>query len=214
MNEKIKKQLDIFFSQFELVKYKKGQILFRPGENLNTAYIEKSGYLRAFTSNNGKEISLPSLRPLFFCAGISGLYKRTNKYFVEAITPVELWAVPMDEFIKFIESDEKILDEVNRQLINDLVDLSNNWLQIVAGDATSKVAALICMVARDAGEEKGNEILININTPHRILASMAGLTRETVTLQVLKLQKHGYLYNKGRRMVVKNIEKIREIAKI
>lgn len=214
MNEKIKKQLENFFSQFEVIKYKKGQVLFRPGENLTTAYIEKSGFLRAYVAGSGKEISLPSLRPLFFCALINGFYKRTNRYFVEAITQVELWAVPMDELVKFIENNENILTEVNKMLINELVDLSNTWQQIVAGDATSKVAGLICMVARDVGEEKGKEVLININTPHRVLASMAGLTRETVTLQILKLQKEGYLYNKGRKMVIKDIEKIKEIAKI
>lgn len=214
MNDKIKKQLESFFSQFELIKYKKGQILFRPGENLNTAYIEKSGFLRAYVIMDGKEVSLPSLKPLFFCAGINGLHKKTNKYFVEAITAVELWAVPMDEFVKFIEKDVNILNEVNKKLIDDLIDLSTNWQQLVAGDATSKVAGLICMIAKDIGEKKGNEILVNSNTPHRILASMAGITRETVTLQILKLQKQGYLYNKKRKMVIKNIEKIKEIAKI
>ncbi|MDD4784985.1 MAG: Crp/Fnr family transcriptional regulator [Candidatus Shapirobacteria bacterium] len=214
MNEKIKKQLESFFSQFELIKYKKGQVLFRPGENLNTAYIEKSGFLRAYVTTDGKEVSLPSLRPLFFCAGINGLHKKPNKYFVEAITAVELWAVPMDDLIKFIEKDINIVNEVNKKLIDDLIDLSANWQQIVAGDATSKVAGLILMIAKDVGEKKGSEILVNFNTPHRVLASMAGITRETVTLQILKFQKQGYLYNKGRKMVIKNIEKIKEIAKI
>ena len=214
MNEKIKKQLESFFSKFELIKYKKGQILFRPGENLSTAYMEKSGFLRAYVINDGKETSLPNLKPLFFCAGLNGLHKKTNKYFVEAITAVELWAIPMEEFVKFIEKDINILNEVNKKLIDDLIDLSNNWQQIVAGDATSKVAGLICMVARDIGEEKGNEIFINFNTPHRVLASMAGLTRETVTLQILKMQKQGYLLNKSRKMVIKNIKKIKEIAGI
>lgn len=214
MNDKIKKQLEVFFSQFDLIKYKKGQVLFRSGENLNTAYIEKSGFLRAYVVNGEKEASLPSLRPLFFCAGINGLHKKPNKFFVEAITSVELWAVPMNEFVKFIEKDEAILNEVNKQLIDDLIDLSNNWQQIVSGDAESKVAGLICLIAKEVGEKKGNEILVNFNTPHRVLASMAGLTRETVTLQILKFQKQGYLYNKKRKMVIKNIEKIREIAKI
>ncbi|MFA7676464.1 MAG: Crp/Fnr family transcriptional regulator [Candidatus Shapirobacteria bacterium] len=214
MNEKIKKQLETFFGQFELIKYKKGQVLFRPGENLNTAYIEKSGFLRAYVINNGKEASLPSLKPLFFCAALNGLHKKTNKYFVEAITSIELWAVPMSEFVKFIEKDTEILKAVNEKLIEDLIDLSNSWQQIVAGDAASKVAGLICMVAREIGEKKGDEILINFNTPHRVLASMAGLTRETVTLQILKLQKQGYLYNKSRKIVIKNIEKIKEIARI
>ncbi len=214
MNEKIKKQFDLFFSKFEVIKYKKGQVLFRPGENLNTAYIEKSGFLRAYISNDGKEVSLPSLKPLFFCAAMNGLYKKTNKYFVEAITGVELFCIPMDEFVKFIEKDQEIFNEVNKKLIDDLVDLSTNWQQIVGGDATNKVAGLVCMLAKEIGEVKGNEILINFNTLHRVLASMAGLTRETVTLQILKLQKQGYLYNKSRKMVIKNIEKIKEIAKI
>jgi CRP/FNR family transcriptional regulator len=214
MNEKIKKQLESFFSQFELIKYKKGQVLFRPGENLSTAYIEKNGFLRAYVINDGKETSLPSLRPLFFCAGINGLHKKTNQYFVEAITAVELWAVPMEKFVNFMEKDVNILNEVNKKLIDDLIDLSNNWQQIVAGNANSKVAGLICMVAKEIGEEKGNEILVNFNTPHRVLASMAGLTRETVTLQILKLQKQGYLLNKSRKMVIKDIKKIKEIAGI
>ena len=214
MNEKIKKQLESFFSQFDLVKYKKGQVLFRAGENLNTAYIEKTGFLRAYMVSGGKEISLPSLRPLFFCAGINGIYKKANKYFVEAITSVELWAVPMEKLVKFVEENKEIKDEVSRQLIDTLLDLTVSFQQIVAGDAASKVAGMIWMIANDTGEKKGNEILINFNTPHRVLASIAGLTRETVTLQILKFQKQGYLYNKKRTMVIKNIEKIKEIARI
>jgi CRP-like cAMP-binding protein len=214
MNEKVKNRLELFFSRFELIKYKKGQILFRPGENLSTAYIEKSGFLRAYSTNNGKEVSLPSLRPLFFCAGINGLHKKTNRYFVEAITTVELWAVPMEEFVKFIEKDIKILNEVNKKLIDDLVNLSSNWQQIIAGDATSKIAGLIYTLSKDVGKEKKGEIFVDFNTPHRVLASMAGLTRETVTLQILKLQKQGYIDSKGRKMVIKNIEKIKEIAKL
>lgn len=214
MNDKIKKQLNLFFSQFELIKYKKGQVLFRPGENLSTAYIEKAGFLRAYSVSGGKEIALPSLRPLFFCAGMNGIQKKTNKYFVEAITEVELYAIPMAKFVEFIEKDQEVLNEVNKELIDNLYYLSNNWQQIVVGDATSKVAGLVCMVAKEIGEVSGSEILINFNTPHRVLASMAGLTRETVTLQILKMQKQGYLLNKKRKMVIKNIEKIKEIANI
>lgn len=214
MNEKIKKQLESFFSQFDLIKYKKGQVLFRAGENLNTVYIEKSGFLRAYIISGDKEISLPSLRPLFFCAGINGIYKKPNKYFVEAITNVELWAVPMEKLVEFVEKNKEIKDEVNRQLIDTLLDLTDSCQQIVAGDAASKVAGMIWMIANGMGEKKGNEVLINFNTPHRVLASMAGLTRETVTLQILKFQKQGYLYNKKRTMIIKNIDKIKEIARI
>jgi len=214
MNEKTKKQLETFFNQFEIVKYKKGQILFRAGENLNTVYVEKSGFLRAYMINEGKEISLPNLQPLFFCAGINGLYKKPNKYFVEAITSVELWAIPMDKFVKFVDENKEIKDEINQQLIDDLLDMTGSCQQIIVGDASSKVAGLIWMIAKKLGEKKGKEILIDFNTPHRVLASMLGLTRETVTLQILNFQKKGYLYNKKRKMVINDIDKLKEIARI
>lgn len=211
---KISSQLEKFLNEFELVKYKKGQILFRPGEKLTTAYIEKTGFLRAYTVNGKNEATLPILKPLFLCLGISGLYERVNKYFVETITEVELWAVPMEEFLNFANKNKSILAEINQKVVGDLLDLSDHWQLLTAGDSESKVAGLIHMIAKDFGKKDADKVLINFNVPHRVLASMAGLTRETVTLQILKFQKKGYLYNKKRTMVIKKIEKIREVAKV
>jgi hypothetical protein len=35
-----------------------------------------------------------------------------------------------------------------------------------------------------------------------------------VTLQILKLQKEGYLYNKGRKIVIRDMDKFKEIAQM
>lgn len=214
MNIKISNKFQDFIKKYDVIGYKKGQVLFRAGENLNTAYIEKSGYLRAYLVFNGKESSLPSLRPLKYCVGMSGLYKKSNKYFVEAITAVDLWAVPMNDLINFVQENEDIKKEYDAILMESLIKLSENWQQIVAGDAESKVAGLLYMIGKEIGEKRKGEVFININTPHRVLASMVGLTRETVTLQILKFQKEGLLYNNKRKMVIKKIEKLKEIAKI
>lgn len=215
MNEKIKKQLVAFFNKYKLIKYKKGQILFKPGEKIPGILFDKNGYVRVYTvSKEGKEITLPMLKPLFFCSLIDALLGKENKYYIEAISPVELWMAPESDFMNFIKQDPELYDKMTKSMLNDFMDLTNNVQQLVFGDAYTKIASLIYSMSEKFGETKGKETTIGFNTPHRMLASMTGLTRETVTLQILKLQKEGYLYNKGRRIVVKNMEKLKEIAQI
>lgn len=215
MNEKIKKQLENFFSKYEIINSKKGQILLRPGDKLNKVWIEKEGYIRAYCQGKDKkEISLPTLKPLFFCSVMSTLHKQENKYFIETVTAAQLWSAPVEDFLTFIKENPEIRQEIDHSLLDQLIDLNNSWLQIVAGEALNKVAGLICLIAKNRGEKKGNEIIINFNAPHRILATMTGLTRETVTLQILKLQKMGLLYNQDRKIVIRDMEKLNELGKM
>jgi CRP-like cAMP-binding protein len=215
MNEKIKKQLVAFFNKYKLIKYKKGQLIFKPGEKISGVLFDKSGYVRVYTiSKEGKEITLPMVKPLFFCSLIDVLLGKENKYYIEAISPVELWMAPENEFMDFLKSDPELNDKITKLMFNDFIDLTNNVQQLVFGDAYTKIASLIYSMSEKFGETKGKETIIGFNTPHRMLASMTGLTRETVTLQILKLQKEGFLYNKGRRIVVKDMDKLKEIAQV
>jgi CRP-like cAMP-binding protein len=215
MNEKIKKQLITFFNKYKLIKYKKGQIILKPGEKIPGILFDKSGYVRVYTiSKDGKEITLPMLRPMFFCSLVDSLLGKENKYYIEAITPVELWIAPEKEFMDFIKTDNDLYDKLTKVMLSDFIDLTNNVSQLIFGDAYTKIAGLIYSMSEKFGESKGKETIIGFNTPHRMLASMTGLTRETVTLQLLKLQKEGHLYNKGRRIVVRDMNKLKEIAQI
>lgn len=215
MNEKIKKQLTAFFNKYKLVKYKKGQIIFKPGERIPGILFDKSGYVRVYTvSKDGKEITLPILKPLFFSSVVDSLLDKENKYYIETISPVELWIAPENEFMEFIKNDSELYEQITKVMFNDFIELTNNVSQLIFGDAYTKIASLIYSMSEKFGEQKGKETIISFNTPHRMLASMTGLTRETVTLQILKLQKDGFVYNRGRRIVVKDMEKLKEIAQV
>lgn len=215
MNDKIKKQLIPFFDKYKLIKYKKGQIIFKPGEKINSVLLDKSGYIRVYKiAKDGREITLPILKALFFCSVVDVLLHKENKYYVQAISPVELWMAPENEFMDFVKKDGEFYEKLNKLVLSDFVELTDNIQNLVFADSYTKVAGLIYDMAKNFGEIKEQETIIDFNVPHRMLASMTGLTRETVTLQILKLQKEGFLYNKGRKIVIKNIDKLREVARI
>ncbi|MFA5532073.1 MAG: Crp/Fnr family transcriptional regulator [Candidatus Shapirobacteria bacterium] len=209
MNKKIQIEIENFLKKYKLVKYKKGQILVRPGDLFGKVILEKTGFARVYkATEDEREISWPILKPMWLYSLITAIGDKKNEYYVETVTAMEAWVVPVDEFLNFLETKKGILEEIYRSTILDLVDLTEKIEKLVLADAYTKVAILINELAINFGKKKGKEIIIDFNIPHRVLASITGLTRETVTLQILKMQKEGILHNQGREMVIKEIKKL------
>ena len=202
MNE-FKKEIDIFLKKYKTIKYKKGQVLVRMGDTFDKIIIEKEGFARVYQSNNeGKEVSWPILKPMWLYSWVTAFGGGKSKYNIETVTNMEAWTIPVGEFDKFLK------EEIYSEMIKGLINLSLKTEELILADAYTKVKILLADLANNFGKKSNNEILIDFNIPHRVLASITGLTRETVTLQILKMQKKGILENKKRTMVIKDINKL------
>ena len=197
-------KLEDFLTKYKTIKYKKGQILVRPGDTFDKVIIEKDGFARVYQSNNeGKEVSWPILKPMWLYSWVTGFNKGKSQYFVETVTNMEAWTIPIEDLDKFSK------EEIYSEIIKGLIDLSLKTEELILADAYTKVKILLADLANNFGKKSGKEVLIDFNIPHRVLASITGLTRETVTLQILKMQKKGILENKKRTVVIKDISKLR-----
>ncbi len=213
MTDKTVKQLKKFFSAYPIKKFKKGRTVKDPNIKSEGIMFIKKGYARAYSlSENGRERTLPMFRPLFPCAAITLLTKKKNDFYFEAISSMEVWEAPEREFVAFLKENKQLKEELTRDLIMELADTVCDVQSLVSGDATNKVATLITSMAKKFGEKMGKGVRVKFDIPHRILASMAGLTRETVTLQILDMEKKKLLVKKGRTLVVTDIEKMSNLA--
>lgn len=205
---KIKTEIDNFLKKYKTVKYKKGQVLVRPGDLFGKVILEKTGFARVYkTTDDEKEISWPILKPMWLYSLIMALGEDKSEYYVETITKMEAWVVPIEDFLKFLDSINK--EELYKSIIFDLVELSEKTEKLILADAYTKVATLIVDLAQNFGKKQDKEVLIDFNIPHRVWASITGLTRETVTLQILKMQKQGLLRNQQRKIVIRDINKLK-----
>jgi CRP-like cAMP-binding protein len=59
-----------------------------------------------------------------------------------------------------------------------------------------------------------NYSTIDFGITHKLIASLTGLTRETVTLQMIRLEKEGIIVNKSKSVQVLNKEKLISAAKV
>ncbi len=198
-----------FFSKYPARKYKKGEIIYKPGDNFEGVSFVKNGYIRVYLrSKEGKETSLQFFKPLFYLSLVSLLTQTKNKYYIEAMTPVMVTTAPKDDWLKFVKSNPIIDKEVMADFLNKFSSLTANMLQIIGSEAKIKIIGLIYSLAQDFGVKKGEKIVVKFKVSHKLIASMTGLTRETVTLQMLKLQKMGLIKNEKREIVILDRKKM------
>ena len=207
-------QLKKFFSKFPSIKYSKGAILHKPGDKFTQIYFVKSGYVRIYTKNGSHETTLNLFRPLFMVSLIQGTTNHPSNFYIEAITPCEVWAAPVTQYQKYVEADPKLAKKVTSFLFNSILKLLNNQTNIISGNATNKVAAVLLQLAFDYGQMKDNQLLVPFPATHRILATLIGLTRETTSVQMSKLQKTKVISTKRTSFTVLNLDKLKKLSQI
>ncbi|HLL60452.1 MAG TPA: Crp/Fnr family transcriptional regulator, partial [Candidatus Nitrosocosmicus sp.] len=127
-------------------------------------------------------------------------------------SPVEVYCAPKNEFLEYVKKDSQAMTEVTNQILYDYAALIYRMQHIVFGNAYAKVASIILTAAKQFGEKSGEDISVPIRLTHQQIALSAGITRETASIEIKKLEKKGIIGYKGRMMEVKNLSKLEEEA--
>ena len=213
MATKEKKQTENILSNFRSIKFRKNNFIFRPGDPY--VYIEyiKSGYVRAYDiSKNGQEVTLHIFGPGSFLPGLYSTVSKKRKYYADALTSVEIIQAPIHELVKVAQTDSEFLVELINNYMSCCYDLLSRIEKLASGNAYTKVASVLILLAEETEPKKTTGISLDFPVTHRLIASLTGLTRETVTLQMLKLKKRGFISGKGRRLAITDLNKLREEA--
>jgi CRP-like cAMP-binding protein len=186
-----------YFEQFPLLTYKRKEIIYRQGEMIEQVAFVKEGFVRLYsTSAEGREATVSFFKPVFPVTLIYSGKKSESAFNLQAITDVRLWKSPRAAFDKFLLENPKVNLEINNTLCDICLELINNINNVISGSASSKIIGIIRALAKETGTKEDNFTKINIETTHAMLASMTGLTRETVTIQLNKLEKEGLIKTK------------------
>lgn len=80
----------------------------------------------------------------------------------------------------------------------------------IFGNAYNKVAAIILICVERFGLIGKKSIVIQVPLTHQDIANLLGLARETVSIEMEKLQEKGLIKHLGKYLVVKNIQRLKE----
>lgn len=204
-------RLNQFFNQFKKLHFKKGQIILQPDTTpLGVFYLEK-GYVKAYsTSKEGKELTIIIFKPedIFpYAWAISGI---ENRYYYEAMTAIEVYRSPKEELLNSISSNADILLTLSKRIVVRMMGLAQRMEYLAFGNAYAKVASMLVICAERFGKAEGKHVVIQVPLTHKDIANLLGVTRETISIEMKKLEKKDLIDQKGKFITIKNMQKLEQ----
>ncbi len=193
-------------------KFRKGQILIYEGDPIESIYMLVSGYVKV--SNllaNGSQRTIIIYKPgdaFPLTSFLSG--EGVARYFYECMTDVEVLVKSQAEFQDMIKGNL----EMGEQLITYTYRMSQQFIERIetlsAQSARSKIISLFHYLAKRVGEPDKERINLKVPLTSQEVADMCGLTRETASLQIIRLKKEGVV--SGRRQLSLDKAKLKKLV--
>lgn len=206
-----KNKIKEFFGNCKLIKYRENELIYRPSDLFTNILYIKSGYMRIYAiSHSGKEITLKILQPGNFVSfTYAFLGDMESKYYYETLSHVEVYRSGRSDFFSFIKNDPQILFYLLKEALIYGNHVATHFVLTTSGKAYLKVLQVICHLGKYFAKQNNEGLMINFKVTHRLIASMVGLTRETVSLQIGRLEKKKLISQK-RLLIITDFNKLKE----
>lgn len=215
MQKKSATDLENFFSKHKHISYKKRQMIIRAGDNPLGVFFIKKGYARRFiVSKDGKELTTSLYKPFDIFSLAWAINNLQVKYYVESITPVEVYRASKNEFLDYIINRPGVSIKLISRLLNRLDAFSQRMENFAFGGARERLASMLLILADRFGKKKGDGVCIQIPLTHKDLALLLGMARETVSTEMKNLENKKIFIYSNRRIFIKDIKKLKKEASI
>jgi CRP-like cAMP-binding protein len=210
------KEFKEFYKQFKTRNYKKGEILIRADDDPLGIFCLTKGYVRQYTiSKTGFELTLHILRPISYFPMVWAVNGTPNVYYFEALTPVEVGRAPRDQVVEFIKDKPAVIFELLSELIEDYAESLTRIEHLVFSDAYRRVISILLYISKHFGEVQGKGVIVHHRFTQQDIATLVGVTRETASNEMVKLERKGLVKYVDHAMLLGSIKKLElELASI
>ena len=185
-----------FLKDYVVKTYRKGEIIIFQGEVPRTASIVKSGKIKVYNlshSGDEKPVGFQSERDIFPSPWVYGKAP-SALYYYEALTDVELYHVPREDYVNFLKRNSNALYAQMERLITDYLGSMMRLNALQHSRASDKLVYTLHYLALSEGEViNEDEVEIKLDLTHQDFANLTGLTRETAATELNKLKRLGVI---------------------
>ena len=204
MQPNVRQKIITFFAQYSLKFYDKDEIMIYGDEDPTGIFYIVSGQVRQYDiSPSGEEMVLnvfqqPSIFPLSWA-----INQTPNKYFYSTYTDSAIRTAPADETLRFILNNPDVAYDLMKEIVAGIEVLQKRTSLLMGGCSQSRVMFELLINCKRFGiRQSDGSCLLNIHEGE--LAHRAGLTRETVSRELVKLERQHILDVKHSNMVIQD----------
>lgn len=204
-NITISEKFDQLLNESRMISFKSGEPILYQGEVPRSAYYIVEGQIKVFDIGlNGDEkiVTFSSAGEFIPPAWVFNK-SPVSLYYYDAFTDCKVRIMSRQRIRETIDSDEFIA----RTLFDRYMGLYTGMVQHINALAQSKgvdkILYILQLLAMRFGRSLNHEdVLIAIRLTHQDIASMAGLTRETTSVELHKLKKSGVIHYQDQHYVI------------
>ena len=200
-----------FFSKFRTLHFRRGETIIRAGENPSGVFYLSKGYVRLYAlSKDGQKFSLIIFKTGDIFPLTWSLANIKTEYFVEAMTPCLIFRADKRSFVNLLKNQPQVYQEITEGILARLYGLLKRMEYMAFGNAYSKICSILLICADRFGVIDGAGILIQVPLTHEDIASLVGVTRETASIELKKLEVIGAIRKKKRLLQIAKIQLLKK----
>lgn len=188
------REIEEVISKIIVKKYRKDEVILWQDDTNSYMYLVISGRVKVVqTTEDGKEIIRAIHNAGDSFGELSLLDSKTSPAEVKAMQSTTAAIISKDNFFEIIHTQGKVIDNLLLMFCGRLRD---SWDRVEMGEnksAIQRITILFHQLSLTYGKPITEGILLNIRLTHQTLASMTGMTRETVTRGLDLLQKDTFI---------------------
>jgi len=184
--------------------FAKGEVIFSEGDAGDSLHIITSGVLKVVKySKDGKTKTLAILNKKDGFGEMALFTKEARSATVEALEETRTLSISREDFEDVISKEPSISLQIIKSLSERLAKADRDIKILAHGDANSRVACVLM-------DFKDNQNQVKFS--HQEIGDLAGLSRETTTRVLNKLEKEGYVKVRHKSVMILDIKKMKELC--
>jgi CRP/FNR family transcriptional regulator, cyclic AMP receptor protein len=190
-----------------------GDVLYTPKEGTERLFILKEGRVQCYEVNEeGEEITLSVIEDgnIFGEMALTG--QSLHGLYVRALAASTVISLRREDLERLILNTPEVGLRLVRDLAQRLHDSESRYADIVSKDVPARLATQILLLVDSEGVVSRKGYRIPTHYTHEQLGSMIGCKRVAVTRAFRTLEEEGAVELDERRIVVKDIDALKELA--
>jgi len=179
-------------TRITIEEFKKNEVVLREEDTSEYMYIILFGKVKVIqTTEDGKEIILAVHKSDDFFGEVSLIDGKTSPATVQTQEDSLIAFIAKKDFYSLLVTQSKVLEKMLHIFCSRLRESWERIYMLNAKNASDRVKLLFLTLSHKNGSATSDGIVLNLKLTHQEIAEMAGLSRETVTRILDKLQKDG-----------------------
>ncbi len=210
MNTLVSKKIEKFFTKYPLKHFDKSQILIYAGDDPLGIFHLISGQVRQYDiTEKGEEVVVNLYKPPAFFPMDWAINKTPNQYFFETSEPTVLRIAPASEVIEFLNANHDVTYDLLSRLYSGTTGMQRRMAHLMGGSGHSRVLFELLVECKRFGKlQTDGSYLLMMHEDE--LARNAGLSRETLNREIVKLKSLKLIDITHKEIIIKDLKRLEE----